>query len=796
MRPAIATGLGLGLPASLFALSCLGPFQPQLLSTTLPFERMLWSASLNLDALFRDTTRGGTVAGQIGMLRLMDDEGRSVLQCPTLAGEDLETAWLQYAEGVEELDGCLVGQNAETIQIFEVNGRSPAVCPGSHTGSTELAVHQALYRPLLAPDPYSTDDLSTYSVLVHPTPGLLCTNEEGKFVPDLSNCLNGSTTAIYCGDIAADAVFPPGHGEKPIGVRPADVAASAIYFRALARTPGKPSEITPLECSERTAATYAYGSIDEVLIKETVDEYLRSAGSNGKRELDQTTVAFLQDQFKTNDSGLRLCVVLRTAGASNMTFGAVGQSPNGPDEVGDEGNAGSSTQLDPFFVPMGMPVINPRDVREPDRLNPIYSKLRAYIDGLARGAPGDGRDWARRAQIALNMAFTQEGSQTALRLAIDSTRINLSERSSGAGPWIVHSAGSSELRLNARDTRWATAPAAIIRPVRDELLEGVAETCREANCVVTGLWSAERVGALGWNGKSMQDEDANPTMIALFARRGGNKPCIRALAKSVLEANTANLQNLALSVQTPLGGQGNVPSSGRSDRVVPGGLLPSDLRPNASESIAPIPLQNSMECNATLEIRYLSEEPWRPVVELLGVIAEQSGIKVNILPLPAKAIRPSEGNSSDAAGQTTWDLVLTAVPAYTHPLVSTLKPLLVAGGASNRSMGASLDPDNTDPSDVARCVDEILEAYERKVVRGENPIPVNKDQRCSSFSKSESRAVALRQVEEALLNHGLPIIVLDYQPPMRVNLGRGSLKLVTAQDNVESLPAGTTGAGL
>ncbi len=626
-------------------------------------------------------------------------------------------------------------QAAGDLRFFEIDHNVRAICPGQYSGVTEEQVHDALFLPALV----STRAGKKRAVLEQGRLPGDC-GKDGKNCdcgPNETNCVvsRGPPSLVYCGNIRA---CTPGRADSACfsgtaRIRPADVAASLYYYRALVMAP-KPSDVSVPECGPTQTSLYRSSLVSEVVTSETVENFIRSGALDDSRMklafarpdgvpfIENPLYQRLRQLLAGNESGV--CFVLqqfdeRITGAA-MIEQALSFPVFAPFDAADDGHSRASPLL------RGLQ----NAVASTEKMSALFGKS-CELEASKCGA-----------QL--------ERISTQLKAALGNTSPALGSLSAAELP--LHVAGSGTFKVSDYDpdsrlklASWNKAPGSdrpLIAQIERLWPEAVGDqraACRQdgKSCYFRNLWTKESASDARLQPRRAEDR-AVFSLVGLFGRASeANARCVRRLYTALGSAAESDVRKLQASLRAKLTGEVT-----RAD-VCP---WPDDVRraTGLTPSLTPIkgckPPQATFKetpgsCE-TIDLAFVNSEPWANAAQAIVEIAGRAGVPVRARGVSAAVARSREGG--------TWDVLLTVASNYFSRDYPTLLALLDLAGSQHLSQGDAYSPEGK----------KLLQGYEAKVVTPPPPL----------FSAALPEEISLLTREELL--HKLEADVAGWRAPI------------------------------
>jgi hypothetical protein len=587
-----------------------------------------------------------SVRGEKALFEFRDQAGPVLLQCPLHA--DLPALFASYS-----ISGAASGCEAQAaddggdVRLYELSGHVSPPLPGEASTLTEQQLHDALFLPALQVRPGAP--------LAAMKPGRLTACAPGQ-----ANCALSLSagTLLYCGDLRTCAEGACFQG-RTADIQPDDVAASLAYAQ-----------------TESTA----HALVNEAVTATTSARFIESPPWGMVGPGSAETARDLRTFFEQHPRGL--CFYLR------------GLDVERPHE------ALLATQA------LGFPIFAPFDPRAPERVTPL-------LRGLQRAAEDDEAQLLSHCDLPDEQACKEkrERLRSQLRSALGKLspplagieREELPYHVGASGPFQLAAFDSLRVRLESKSdvakTKSARGKLTVsYQPLWPASLENRKGHCENGVCLFRSLW-----------GNTGRADEGFESMVALFARRGGNTRCVRRLFNAL--ASSANLSRLQEEARAPLGEPGKC---ARPTALLPQGLCSSPAAPFGA---------TDGECSP-LRLAYLPDEPWAKVANDISAVAARAQVAVEVAAASASG---DEG-----------DVLLTAASNYTQRDFPTLAKL---AGQSVSARGK-----------------QLLESYEASLVF---PPP----------EAAWPRATSLALLEADVAREGpAPLFVLAFVQPRSVAL--------------------------
>ena len=736
---AIVAILGLATGASALAAAAFypGPARPtSALSLPQRIAALRINRTLELPEELRRKVRIEVrVDDELGRLRISGLRERPfTLECKRTAGTlDLSAiAKKAVVEGVRPADCDERDPLAGDVRFFEVDRNVRSICPGQYDGVTEEQIHDALYLPALASTRSKRASVLEPGRLLGSCKG---TGQQCDCGPDEANCLvtRGPPSLVYCGNVRPCA---PGGGSCFAGkvpIKPADVATSLYYYRALV-TAQKPSDVGSPECGPTQTSLYRSSLVSEAITQETVDAFIGSGALDMKGMVlaaaDNPLYQRLRQFLSGNDQGI--CFVLQQFDERSTGSGMIEQA-------------------------LSFPVFAPFDASESERqrASPLLRALQsAAVNGDKLKAL-----FAKGCDLEASKCGAQlERIQAQLRASLGKKGEALASLSAAELP--LHIAGSGTFRVSDYDpdsrlqlTSWTDAPSAG-RPlsVQVERLwpEAIADqraACKREGktCYFRSLWSKDAAPEARPQPRR-SDDRAVYSLVGLFARSSeANARCVRRLYTAIGAAPEADIRQLQAALRARLTGEvfapGSCPWPSDLRRAI--GLVPSAMPAAACKATTAFK-ESPGQCE-TIDLAYVDSEPWASAAQLLVEIAKRGNVPMRARSVTAQVARRRDGGN--------WDVLLTVASNYYSREYPTLLGLLDFGGSQHLSHGDAYSPEGQ----------KILAAYEAKVITPPPPL-------FSALLPDElallSRDELLKRVEADVAGWRAPILPLAFLDPL------------------------------
>jgi hypothetical protein len=588
-----------------------------------------------------------SVRGEKALFEIRDPAGPVLLQCPLHA--DLPALFASYAS-IGIASGCeaQAADEGGDVRLYELAGHVTPPLPGEAGTLTEQQLHDALFLPVLQVRPGAP--------VAAMKPGRL-----SACAPGQANCALSLSagTLLYCGDLRTCAEGACFQG-RTTDVQPDEVAASLAYAQTESTTHALVNEAVTSTTSARFIESPPWGLVGP-----------------GSAETAHDLRAF----FEQHPRGL--CFYLR------------GLDVERPREALLAAQA------------LGFPIFAPFDPREPARATPLLRGLqRAAEDEEALAQlfphcdlPDDQACKDKRERLGSQLRSALGKLQPPLA-GIE--REELPYHVGASGPFQLAAFDALRVRLESKaevaKTKSARGKLTVsYQPLWPGSLADRRARCENAVCLFRSLW-----------GNAGRADEGFESMVALFARRGGNTRCVRRLFNALAASDA--LARLQQEAREPLGEPGKC-------------ARPTALLPQGSCSTPAAPFgATEGECGP-LRLGYLPDEPWAKATNDLAAVAAREHVAVEV-----------------AVGEG-WDVLLTAASNYTQRDFPTLAKL---AGQSVSARGK-----------------ELLESYEAAIVF---PPPAWAD-------TPRTRATNLALLESDVAREGpLPIFVLAFVQPRSVAL--------------------------
>jgi hypothetical protein len=666
-----------------------------------------------------------SLRGRHALLKVREATGPVLLRCPMRA--DVPEQFLRFATSgsAHQCEAQAVDEVGDVL-VYEVSGRVAPLCPGQYATLTEQQLHDALFLPALQLSRRRAEE----------APGsILKAGRLEPCAPGAANCAlsKAASALLYCGVVRTCAEGACLQGSAS-DIAPDDVAASLYYYQALAQA-SAPSTVAPAACGPVPMSVHLSTLIGEAVTATTAARFIEAQpwnaatiGAPGSSE----TAADLRAFFDRQPRGI--CLFMR---------GIDVERPR-------EAEMAAQTLAFPVFAPF--------DPRLPSRATPLLRSLQraAFDDEAMAGLFSRCEAGAERA-----CKVKRERMAAQLRASLGKLQQPLTNLAADEIPY--HIGASGPFHLADYDTLHLTLESSAEVPkakgARSRLMiryqplwpESVAEKrlqCRQQPgiCLFRALWNLEAPHRSVDSG-----EDGFESLVALFARRDGNTPCVRRLFNALGSASNDRLLELQRDLREPVGaGENRAPCDARARALA--GLIPRSAESTAGicaerQSAKPFGDIQEESCRP-VSLVYVQEEPWAAAAARIAAVASSHGVAVSVSGVKASEVHRGALGS--------WDVLLTVASNYYNRTYPTLVPLLHPAGNQNLSGGQAVS------ESPGRA---LLAGYESSIVY---PPP---SWLGATGPPPPTRAESLRMLEDDVARNGpAPIYPLAFLRPATLTI--------------------------